>query len=624
MAKHLFFITSVSEAKQALKILYKLGPEGACLFISNSPHTNLFLEKKKVAYKDAADYFPNKKTVKKMYDKINEIINIWYKKYNLKLNNVRVAQQIGFSLHNYLAEVEHSLETAKRIINLEKPAHLHITNYWTETPYRRYQTENFNLEHLALINLSKINGTKITNFKSNISQSLNANSLLFILTILASTAKVTLKQILASSNIPRLENLIVMANYYQLENLIPLLEKLREESINFSLIGNANLKELKRLVTKNLVLYPISNLEIITPKVFNIRLINLIKFFFLWLGYRKKLRNFFNQYDRNYWRLTSPKFLYYFLYDLPLISNLITNSQKAFKKKKMFLTMATTDTISHSISYSAKLSGLKVLELQHGMLFTDVDRMHRLNDYYLLWGPRAREVVVKSKPYFNKYPMGGYPLFDKYKKHNYLKLKPKLKKKLGISSKTKTILILAVFPTGLARINQKISPFQFIDMIFQTINHLNGSWKVIFRPHPSFRGKWVVDKARQHKIDFYYDSRKLPIEEAIIISDIVIANPTTPILDAMFLKKPVLTFLFHYDLGSEISKSFLIRSGAAVQFGDVNQLKIRINRSIEDVEFKRKMGKAQKKFLEEYCMAFSDSSTDRTVRTILNLMESIR
>jgi len=195
-----------------------------------------------------------------------------------------------------------------------------------------------------------------------------------------------------------------------------------------------------------------------------------------------------------------------------------------------------------------------------------------------------------------------------------------------ISPKTKIILVLAVFPTGLARINQKISPYQFIEMIFQTVGHLNDSWKIIFRPHPSFKANWVRDKAKQQNVDFYYDSRKLPIEEAITVSDIVIANPTTPILDAMFLKKPVLIYPFHHDLNDTLSKSFLIRSGAAVQFGDMNQLKTLINKSIEDTEFKRKMRKAQKKFLEEYCMAFSGSSTDRTVKTILtklNLMEQI-
>ena len=86
----------------------------------------------------------------------------------------------------------------------------------------------------------------------------------------------------------------------------------------------------------------------------------------------------------------------------------------------MFLTMATTDTISHSISYSAKLSGLKVLELQHGMLFTDVDRMHRLNDYYLLWGKQVRSIIKERGLSPQKYPITGYPLFDKYKKVNII------------------------------------------------------------------------------------------------------------------------------------------------------------------------------------------------------------
>ena len=118
---------------------------------------------------------------------------------------------------------------------------MYVTNSWVETPFRRYQTETFDLEKLALIAVTKKNGIKILNLKSKISEELVFNSLLFIFRNILSATKVSFEQIFVGSKIPKLENLIIMANYYQLENLIPLLEKLKEKSINFSLIGNANL-----------------------------------------------------------------------------------------------------------------------------------------------------------------------------------------------------------------------------------------------------------------------------------------------------------------------------------------------------------------------------------------------
>ena len=128
--------------------------------------------------------------------------------------------------------------------------------------------------------------------------------------------------------------------------------------------------------------------------------------------------------------------------------------------------------------------------------------------------------------------------------------------------------------------------------------------------------------AKQWKIDFYYDERKLSIEESITASDIVIANLTTPILDAMFLNKPVLIYLFHYDLGREISNSFLIKSQAAILFEDGDQLRNLINKIEENPSFKMKMDRGQKKFLKEYCMAFSGSSTTRTTKTILDILQT--
>ncbi len=621
--KYIFFVSSLNEAKKTQDIIKSLNLNRVkIVIISSSPYANIFYENINILYKDVSTYFPNSIKVRVMFKKLNGIITAWYHKYNKKAGDNRIFQQIGFSLHNYLGELEHSLATAENIINIEKPDKLYLTKYWSETPFRRYQTENFYLYNLALIKLSKKRGIAILNLENHSFKTLPIHLFLFSRTIFLSSSKISFRQIFRRAKLPALKNLTIMANYYQLENLIPLMDKLKNKSIKFSLIGNADLKQRTILNKKGIDFYAINDLEMITTRLFDIRMFKLINMFLFWGRYRKEIRIFFNKFDRNYWDFISPKFLYYCLYDFPLISDLMTNSQKIFGGKDILLTMATTDTISHSISYAAKLSQLNVLELQHGMLFTDVDKVHRLNDYYILWGRRARDIITDKRSILGKYPITGFPLFDKYNKINSSKLRPIIRKKISIHSKTKVILILAVFPTGLARINQNISPFEYIDMIFQTVNNLNGKWKIIFRPHPSFESGWIINMAKKRNIDLYYDNRKFPIEESIAVSDIVIANLTTPILDAMFLKKPVLTFLFHYDLADEISNSFLAKSKATVLFSNQNELRKYIDLCLNNLRFQQRMLLGQKKFLQEYCMAFSGSSTVRTSKIILDILQA--
>lgn len=623
MKKILFFVTSVNEAKYTREILSTLDSNfSRVVIISSNPSANLFFENNNTLYKDISIYFPNSKKVRVMFKKINGIIGAWYQKYNKGAGDNRVFQQIGFSLHNYLGDLEHSLATAKNIIDTEKPDKLYVAKYWSETPFRRYQTENFNIVNQALISLSKRNAIATFSLKNHSFESLPFYLYLFLRTIFFSSSKIAIKQIFGRAKLPTLRNFTIMANYYQLENLTPLLDTFKSMSIKFSLIGSADLRQRTILIKKGIDFYAIPDLEMITTQLSDIRTFKLIRMFLLWIRNRNKVRNMLSKFDNNYWDFVSPKFLYYCLHDFPLISDLMTNSQKMLKGKDLLLTMATTDTISHSVSSAAKLSGLKVLELQHGMLFTDVDRMHRQNDYYALWGNQARNIIEEGKLFPSKYPVTGYPLFDKYKNSKYFRLRPIIRKYLGISPKTKTILIVAVFPTGLARINQKISPFQFVDMIFQTVHEMHGNWKIIFRPHPSFKGEWIKDMAAQRNIDFYYDNRTLALEESIVASDIVIANPTTPILDAMFLKKPVLTFLFGHDLDDEILNSFLVKSKATVLFNNKDELRKYIDLCLNNLRFQKRMLLGQKKFLREYCMAFSGSSTVRTAKTILDILKA--
>lgn len=614
MPNHLFFITSVNEAKVAISRIKKLKKESAhSTIVSSDPLASIFLKAQRIEFSDIGNYYPPPRRVTTAKKQLRSLMKEW----NL---NHRLNRLIGYSLDAYLAEILHSLMTAEEILKKTKPALVHVAPRWLESPFRRYQSEKLNLENIALFQLAKQRRLRILAFRIPFSQTIPAYTISFLLTSIWQSLRTSYYQLFRPSLPMESHKLIIMANYYQLENLIPVINELEKHNQKFSVIGKISPEQTKRLANLIPAFIPLETLEKQKKSFRQIRLVKMIVYSLKLIVLFPSLKHFFFLNNKSYWKFLFPKFIYYHMVEFPLLTDYLDASGRLFKQSKLLVTSATADNISQTISTAAKSENVTVLELQHGNLLNeDDDCLFRNNDYFAVWGPEARSIISQSQG-LKQIPITGYSYFDHYwYPHPMTIFKSSAKQKLDIPDNAKVLLILSVFPSGETRLYQDKSVFQFMTTVFDTIATANENWKVIFRPHPSLDAPWVIPLAKQLKINLFYDNRELKLEEVIAVADVIISNFSTTTIDAMFQQKPILFYDFPADGVYKYSSWFIISSGSIKLFKTQNRLRELIQKSLYDRRFRKEMFDSQKLFLKQYCSAFSTPASSNIQSLITKL-----
>lgn len=615
MPNHLFFITSVNEARAAISRIKKLKKESVhSTIVSSDPLASIFLKVQGIEFSDIGNYYPPPRRVITAKKQLRSLMEEW----NL---NHRLNRLIGYSLDAYLAEILHSLITAEEILKQTKPSLVHVSPRWSESPFRRYQSEKLNLENIALFQLAKQHRLRILTFKIPFSQTIPAYAISFFLTSIWQSLRTSYRQLFRPAPAVKSNKLIIMANYYQLENLIPVIKELKKQNRQFTVIGKISPEQNKRLANLIPAFIPLETLEKQKKSFRQIRLIKMIVYSLKLIVLFPSLKHFFSLKNQKYWQFLFPKFLYYFMVEFPLLTDYLDGASRLFKQGKLLVTSATADNVSQTIAMSAKSENVTVLELQHGVLpGDDDDVIFRTNDFFAVWGKSARETISDTRNP-DKIPVTGYPHFDHYwYPHPIIIHRQAIREKLKVSSSTKVLLILSVFPLGITRIYPNYSPYQFMEMIFKILTPAKSEWKVIFRPHPSVPSPWVSDLAKNSGINFCYDQQKLKLKDAITASDVIIANPSTTVIEAMFQKKPILLCDFPSE-GEAYSYSSwpMVAADAVELFITKSQLNKLISKSIYDQNFLTEMAIRQELFLKSYCSAFSKPATSRVVSLINRL-----
>lgn len=614
MPNHLFFITSVSEAKTAVSRIKKLDKEDIHFaIVSSDPLSNIFFQTRGIKFLDIGNYYPPPRRVLTAKKQLRSLMKEWN-------SNHRLNRLIGYSLDAYLSEIMHSLITAEEIFKETEPDVIHISPQWSESPFRRYQSEKLNLENVALFNLAKQRHLRILTFRTPFSQSILAYAISFLLTSIWQSLRISYYQLFRPAPAVKSHKLIIMANYYQLENLIPVINELEKHNRKFSVIGKISPEQTKRLTNLIPAFIPLETLEKQKKSFRQIRLIKMIVYSLKLIVLFPSLKHFFFLNKEPYWKFIFPKFLYYHMVEFPLLTDYLDGASRLFKQGKLLVTSATADNVSQTISIAAKSENVTVLELQHGNLLNeDDDRLFRNNDYFAVWGPEARSIISQSQS-LKQIPITGYSYFDHYwYPHPMTISKSFVKQKLGISKNTKILLILSVFPHGETRLYQDKSPFRFMTMIFNTLSMASENWKVIFRPHPALDASWVIPLAKHLKIDLFYDNRELKLEDVIAASDIIVSNFSTTTIDAMFQQKPIIFYDFPADGVYKYSSWFIISSGAIKLFKTQSQLRKLIKKSLYDRKFREEIFDSQKLFLRKYCSAFSTPASSNIQSLITKL-----
>lgn len=614
MPKHLFFISSVIEAKQSLVIIKGFGKSDSYKIISNNPLANLYFDEQKISYQDSGIYFPQNRNLRHDYWRLVDIVKQWPKDSELKsllsYDGFGLDEIIGFSLIIYLCEVKHSLLMAKNILRTCKPNIIYLSPDFSESPFRRYQSENLNLENLALLNLVKTQSIQVKPLSSS-----NYYKKIFYETVmsLGQTIKYSLKQLTASPLKVDPKSIAVLSHHYQLKNLNPFLRKFANNK-NYSVMGHADSAQSEQLKTEGFNFIRLDGLFPVKQNIGSTKFAHLIKYFNLWIKHQQSIKKYFDHKNPCYWPLLKRKFEYYFLAEFPQIIEYLELGKRIFSsgKTKILLASATTDIASKCYALTASRQGAKVIELQHGMVIYDEEWPFRANQIHAVWGKDLLKIMNQGKS-IKSLSITGFPYFDQYKEKNH---QPN-KKWNG-----RTILILSVFPTSADRLIAESSPMQFLTILLSALEKSQYKWKVIFRPHPSNNATWVKQLAEKSKVNIVYDQRRIPLDEAIAASDIVIGNFTTAIVDAFVLEKPVLLYSFANQDSIKLNQHPLITSGAVSLFDTSSKLETLLIKIYKDKIYVNKMLTGQKEFLKSYCSINGKFVSEKLLTLINNQLHN--
>ena len=299
--------------------------------------------------------------------------------------------------------------------------------------------------------------------------------------------------------------------------------------------------------------------------------------------------------------------------EFPQIIEYLELGNKLFSngKTKILLTAATIDTASKCYALSAASQGIKVIELQHGLVIYDEEWPFRVNQLHAVWGKNLLRIMNQGNRNRNSLAVTGFPYFDKYRKKISLDRETH-------RSKDKTILILTTFPVAADRLITGTSPYQFLEIIFNTIRSRRENWKIIFRPHPSYNAAWVKKIAHNLSVNLIFDQRGTPLNQAVSSCDVVISNFTTAMVDAMFIGKPILLYSFADQDSIKLNQHLLITTRAVTVFNSSDGLNKLLTKVLLNKDFIEKMKTGQKTFLKSYCSIDNKPASER----LLNLVNS--
>lgn len=586
------FVSRPEEVSTVKKILQK-APDDKPAIVASTPEAAVKLLENRVNFIDSDVFYPTAPQIKSWQKQLLKLCLSWHlrPKINriLTVNTVNLGKVCELGIHIYLGEIGHSLLTAKNLIQKLRPKIIYASDGFTQSPFRRYQTESFTLEPLALRLVAEKLGVETV--KLNQYPPLPPRILL-TLRQLASSLVFDSHHLFLSPQPPPETDFLFIGNHYQLINLLPTLN-FAKDKIKFIVTGKAAPEIIGRVTSKNI---PFIHFDKFLPVCF--RFFNTLKYLSAWFILKSRIRKTFSLENPLIWKLIEPKLWWYFVSEFTEAASIIKTADKLLSgNPRALITMATSDHFSRAIALTSLSKKIPVVELQHGLYRIDVEYPFRSNNYFLVWSSKERNILYQGKTHPHKYPLAGYPWFDQYKniQAESDSLRRSGRNQISAGNLDNVILMLATFPKDLDddRLAVSTSPFNYASMVFAAVKKLPGKWKVIFRPHPSCKSEWINDLADLKGIHLIYDDRKMPLKQSLAAADLVIANFTTAIVDAVIMERPVLIHTFLHIHKNSLKNFPSIRTRAADYFENSKQLEKLITKS---QKYKFKTDSANKKF----------------------------
>lgn len=566
------FVSHPEEVSAAEKIIKK-DPGNKPVVIASTPEAAVKLLENRIGFIDSDIFYPTVSQIKSWQKQLLKLCQTWHLNPKLcrllTVDSVNLGKTCELGIHIYLGEIGHSLLTAKNLIKKLQPKLIYVSGGFVETPFRRYQTESFTLEPPALRLVAEKLEIELIPISS---QSALTPKIMLVIQQLISSLFFDLRHFFSPRQTPPITEFIFIANHYQLANLLPTLISAKDK-IKFIATGKATDEIVDRVKQKGIPFYRFDRFM-----QFSSRFFNTLKFLSIWFISKSLINKTFSLKDQLIWKLIEPKLWWYFADEFPETAIVIKTADKLLSgKPRGLVTMATSDHFSRAIALTAISKKIPVIELQHGLYRIDIEYPFRSNNYFLVWSSKERNILYQGKAHPNKYPLAGYPWFDQYQhiQTESDSLRRSGRNQIDVGDSDNVILMLATFPKDLDddRLAVSISPFRYASMVFAAVKKLPGKWKIIFRPHPSCKSEWIKDLAGLKGIHLIYDDRKMPLKQSLAAADLVIANFTTAIVDAILMEKPILVHTFLHVHKKSLRNFPSIGTRVAEYFENSKQLK---------------------------------------------------
>lgn len=196
------------------------------------------------------------------------------------------------------------------------------------------------------------------------------------------------------------------------------------------------------------------------------------------------------------------------------------------------------------ISLLLQETGCKTCYVMHGLLSDEFIESIHIADEFFIFGEYTRPILVKRGLNTNHIHTIGAPYLDYYRHHQPM---DKLKD-VVLNKHTKNKSIALVLLSGRGHTTSSIHHDKIINLLNEVIEECKDQYYFVFKLHKKdyidfyqllYKNKNIENNFAIYPFDCFNSSES--IFDWLSISDLIITGASTTALEAMYLKKPVIT-----------------------------------------------------------------------------------
>lgn len=327
----------------------------------------------------------------------------------------------------------------------------------------------------------------------------------------------------------------------------------------------------------------------------------------------------FNFMGISYWSAVAPAIKWDLFITFPkllLYSKIVSNSFKRMPQGSLLILTSSEHPIDRISIDAAKRNGIATVGTQHGYFDEDSIGRGLLPDYHVSWGDSVREFQLKSGNKVANIFVTGSPRYDGMFHRAALHNRDRILTDLKLPSNRRIITLVTVWGETVECDDDIFA----VDATVGAINELGlrDSVHLVVKPHPTADIAIIETAVRQAKEKFDHISLiKGNIEELYFISDIVVGQYSTALLEAMFFSKPSIVFTRF----AEKEWVPYVSRGAALKASNTAEMTTALRSLLFDKDARQRIIDAQPEFIRYAAYKFDGQSTERFCRAIELLSE---